>query len=341
MADPDRNTPRNLTPPAAAAELLRDPLSQDFFATLRELQASPDVPAFGTALRPGEEAIRLAQEPALTFAPTSISGASWDEEAGRLEVLLRFTGLLGPNGPLPIHITEYVIDRCRHHQDETLRAFLNIFHHRIYSLFFRAWGLNQPTVDYDREDERRHSLYFRSLVGLCADGAMGRDSVPDAARLYFSGWLGGLSRSPDGLAAILGDFFQVPVAVENFQGVWLALPADSQCRLGASKSTGLLGSTCFLGERVWLNHLKFRLRFGPLHRSDYENLLPGGKAFKQVCDWVRYYVGGEFFWEMQLVMQRSEVDPCQLGVYGRLGWTAWLGTPNPDRDVDDLIVQAS
>lgn len=340
MADSDRNASRAVKQQPAVDELLRNPRRLDFFAVLRELQARADMPAFGRALRPSDEPVRLAQEPSLAFAPASISGARWHEDKQQLELLLRFTGLFGPNGPLPIHLTEYVMDRTRHHDDPTIAAFLNQFQHRIYTLFFRAWALSQPTVDYDRADERRHPFYVRSLIGLGTEGTEDRDSVPDISRLYLSGWLAGLSRSPDGLAAILSDFLGVPVEVRSFQGMWLTLPDDSRCRLGASRSTGLLGQTCFAGDSVWVAHLKFRLRFGPLTREQYERLLPGGETFIQVRDWVRSYLGYEYSWEAQLILQRPHVPACELGGGVRLGWTSWVGEPAADRDVADLIAQA-
>lgn len=341
MANTNGHATNPLTPSATLADLIREPLSHDFFAALRRLQAVLPGPAVGEADRPSEEWARIAQEASLAFAPTTISAATWDETRRKLQLMVRFTGLLGPNGPMPAHLTEYVIDRRRHHDDTALEAFLNVFNHRIFTLFFRAWALNQPTVDYDRPDERLHEFYLRCLLGLGAPGSSARDSVPEAARVYHSGWLTGLSRSPEGLAAILGDFLSLPVAVESFQGMWLELPADSQCRLGASPETGSLGTCCFAGERVWLVHLKFRLRLGPLSRRDYEKLIPGGVAFRQVADWVRYYLGEEFFWEMQLVLRRDEVPSCQLGSGVRLGWTTWIGAPAANRDVDDLVIQAA
>lgn len=341
MADPNRNSSDGVNPSSRFEELLRAPLAHDFFAALRRVQADGSTPAFGTALRPSQESVRLAQEPSLAFAPSAIHRARWEESKQRLELFLQFTGLLGPNGALPIHLTEYVIDRKRHFDDPTLEAFLNLFQHRIYTLFFRAWALNQPVVDFDRADQRRHSFYIRSLLGLGTGGTENRDSVPDAARLFNGGWLGGQNRSADGLSAILTDFLRVPVTVRSFQGTWLELPADSRCRLGASRSTGVLGQTCFAGDRIWVTHLKFRLRFGPLDRTQYERLLPGGEAFQQVRDWIRFYVGEEFSWEAQLILRRTEVPPCQLGAGTRLGWTSWLGEPNANRDIDDLVVQSA
>ena len=341
MADTNRNTTAALMERTGMADLLRDPLAQDFFAIMRDLQADPSMPPIGTALRPGDERVRLLQEPSLGFAPTSISGAKLNAESKRLEVMLRFTGLLGPNGPMPVHLTEYVIERRRHHNDPTLGAFFNIFHHRIFSLFFRAWALNQPATDYDRPDERRHTFYYRSLIGVGTVPPGEHDSVPETARLFFSGWLGGLSRSPDGLGAILSGFLGLPVKVNSFQGTWLELPKDSRCRLGKSPGTGTLGSSCFAGERIWLSHLKFRLQFGPLSWVDYERLLPGGQAHKQVKDWIRFYVGEEFDWESQLILQRDEFVPCRLGGGSRLGWTSWAGTPPTGRNPNDLVLQSN
>lgn len=341
MADSNRNPSTPLRQRPGVTELLSRPLELDFFAIIRRLQAeNDDEPAVGTSLRPAEESARFAQEATLSFPPTSISSAKWNEKRDLLEVVLRFTGLLGPHGPLPAHLTEYVMDRKRHHNDPTIGAFLDLFHHRIFSLFFRAWAVNQPTVDFDRADERRHSFYYRSLIGVGTVPPEEHDSVPDPARLFFSGWLGGLSRSPEGLGGILSEFLGVPVSVTNFQGSWLELQRESRCRLGESRSTGVLGSSCFAGERVWLSHLKFRLRIGPLTWDNYQRLLPGETAFRQVKDWIRFYVGEEFSWEAQLVLRRDEFRPCQLGGGARLGWTSWSGTPEKHRDLDDLILQS-
>lgn len=338
MADPNGHATGSVNPPSGVEELLREPLAHDFFAALRRLQAVLPMPPIGTAQRPGDEPVRFGQEASLAFAPTAISGAKWNAERKRIEMRVRFNGLLGPNGAMPAHITEYVLDRQKHHADGTLGAFLNIFHHRIYSLFFRAWALNQPTADLDRREQSRHVEYLEALIGTALPGTHGRDSIKETARMFYSGWLGGLSRSPAGLAAILSDYLRVPAEVRSFQGMWLELPNDSCCRLGESPSTGTIGSSCFAGSRIWVTHLKFRIRFGPLRWKDYVELLPGGPAFKEVADWVRTYLGEELEWEAQLILRRDEVPPCKLGAGARLGWTSWIGSPAPDRDVDDLIV---
>jgi type VI secretion system protein ImpH len=341
MADPDRNPTAPVSPPPALEPLLRAPQTHDFFVALRLLQTCLRGQPIGTALTPGREEVRLRQSPSLAFAPAAISRAAWDGEKRHVDLRLCFSGLLGPNGPMPLHLTEYVLDRLQHEKDGTLAAFLDVFHQRFYSLLFRAWALNQPTVALEETAAQRHVHYLRCLVGLGTAGATGRDSVPDAAWVYYGGWLAGLSRSPAGLGAILSDYFGVPVEVRSFEGMWLDLPADSRCQLGAARSTGVLGVTCVAGERMWVTHLKFRIRFGPLAWADYERLLPGGAAFRQVSEWVRAYLGEELFWELQLVLRRKDVPACQLGGGRRLGWTTWVGSPPQSADVDDLVLQAA
>jgi len=341
MANPDGAPAAPVNLPAELGALCRNPRGYDFFVALRWLQAHLDMPAIGTARTPAEERARFAQETTMGFAPTAIAGAAWNEEKLRLDLRVCFTGLLGPNGPMPVHLTEYVLDRTNHAKDRTLEDFLNLFQHRIYSLFFRAWALNQPTVDFEREDQRRHVHYFRCLVGMGTGGSEAQENVPDEARLFYSGWLGGMTRSPAGLSAIIADYLQVPVAVRSFQGMWLDLPRDSCCRLGESRTTGLLGTTCIAGERIWIAHLKFRVRIGPLPWRTYEQLLPGGAAHRQIAEWVRTYLGGELFWELQLVLRAGEVPECRLGGNARLGWSAWLGAPPGGRDLDDLVAQAA
>lgn len=341
MAPADWHSSRPVKPPAEFDELLQDPSRMDFFAALRWLQARLEMPSIGTALSPLDERLRFAQDPSLGFAPAAISKAVWDEDKERIELKLCFTGLLGPNGPMPVHLTEYVLDRRNHSHDQTLEAFLNLFHHRIYSLMFRAWSLNQPTVDFEEKNGRRFGEYFRCLVGMGTDGADQQESVPAAANLFYSGWLGALNRSPEGLGAILSDFLGVAVVVHPFQEMWLDLPNDSQCRLGRSRLTGIIGKTCIAGERIAVSNLKFRLRIGPLHWTEYENLFPKGNAFRQVSEWVRTYIGDEFFWEVQLVLRRNELPDCRLGGGVRLGWSTWLGEPAATSEVDDLIVQSA
>ena len=102
---------------------------------------------------------------------------------------MRLFGLLGPNGPLPLHITEYARERMRHAGDQTLSRFLDIFHHRFVTLFYRAWAQAQPHVNHDRPAEDRFASYVGAFVGLLPAAFRERDALPDLAKFFHAGAL--------------------------------------------------------------------------------------------------------------------------------------------------------
>lgn len=325
--------------------LWQEPWAWDFFAALRQIQAAfPAAPRFGQGRRPGQEPVRLGQEPSVVFAPSSIAG--WERgESGRApRLLVHFFGLFGPDGPLPLHLTEYVRDRRRNQRDPTLQRFADIFHHRALALFWRAWAESRPTVSFDRPDDDRFARYVASLAGLGMDAFRDRDAMPDLTKLHFAGHLACQTRHAEGLGDVLSAFFTVPVRVECFIGAWLTLPREDRTRLGggaASAALGGGGGSILLGARVWSRQHKFRLRMGPLSLADYHRLLPGGTSFHRLVAVVRNYAGDTMQWDVNLVLRRDEVPRLELGKAGRLGWTSWIGTRGSDTDAADLFLDAS
>ena len=336
MADGDRT-------PSHALELYQSfaaaPHAYDFFQALRRIEAAnPERPRFGESTRPAEDPVRLGQIPSVIFAPATIAAFSMagEERAARLSTY--FFGMFGPSGALPIHLTEYARDRARNSSDPTFARFVDVFHHRMLSLFYRAWAASQPTVSHDRPERDRFGAYVGSLFGLGLDELGRRDAMPDLAKLHFAGRLANKTRNAEGLRAIIADFFKLPVEIAQFVPEWVSLPAHSLCMLGEAPETGTLGSTATAGARIRVFHHKFRILFGPLDFADYTRLLPGGDSLKRLVPIIRNYVGDEFSWDVNLVLQRDEVPQLRLGAAGLLGWTSWLGTRRSERDADDLLL---
>lgn len=328
---------RDMKAAAFFSALQEHPYRYDFFQALRRIETLfPTKPRFGVASRPADEPVRLAQEPSLSFAPATLSSFQPANDAApyaRMEV--RFFGLLGPNGPLPLHLTEYARERLMHSGDRTFARFLDVFHHRYIAMFYRAWAQAQPTVSLDRPREDRFSSYVGSLLGVGTAGLRNRDAAPDFAKLFYSGLLARHVRNSDGLAALLSGFFHTPVRVEQFVGHWMTLPVRDRTRLAGV--AGSLGGGAMLGSRVWDRQHKFRIWIGPLDLVPYESFLPGGTAIAKIVAWVRQYVNFELDWDLRLVLRAAQVPPIRLGQYGRLGWTTWLGRREPrTADVDDL-----
>lgn len=336
MADPQRSAP---DPVALLEQLGRTPHAFDFFQALRRLEsAHPDKPRIGEAKRPADEPIRLGQEPTLAFAPSTLASLRRrGSRPPRLEVFC--FGLFGPNGPLPLHLTEYARDRLRNHDDPTFARFADVFHHRLLTLFYRAWASLQPAVSYDRPERDRFGEYLGAVFGLGTPALRNRDAAPDLAKLYYAGLLAGPTHHADGLRAMLGDYFGVPVAIEQFVGQWIELSEDNMTRLG-DPDTGALGITAVAGSRVWDVQHKFRIRVGPIGYADYRHLLPGGDSLERLVALVRNYIDDGLNWDLQLVLKKEEVPPLQLGESGQLGWTTWAASAPLDEDADDLMLDA-
>jgi type VI secretion system protein ImpH len=165
-----------------------------------------------------------------------------------------------------------------------------------------------------------------------------RDAMPDAAKLYYAGRLVGQTRHPEGLRAVLSGFFRLPVEVVEWIGHWIALPANCRLRLGQSPTSGVLGISATIGDRIWNCQHKFRIVLGPVDLANYQRLLPGGDSLQRLVALVRNYLGDELLWDVKLILKAAEVPPIQLGMLGQLGWTTWLGGAERRQDADDLCL---
>jgi len=328
------------------AEVSREPYRYDFYQTLRRLECLyAQKPRWGSALRPIDEPVRLGQEPELAFAPAPLAALEFGRDGAPPRLQVRLFGLLGPNGPLPIHITEYARHRLRHAGDPTFSRFLDLLHHRFLALFYRAWAQAQPHVNRDRAGQDRYRVYVGAFVGVSPAALRERDTVTDLAKLFHAGALVRQVRNAEGLAAIIRQFFGVPARIEQFVGHWLRLaPPDRTC---LHRSGGALGAGAVAGARVWDHQSKFRIHLGPLSLKQYEAFLPGTDAaaagggasqLRKLVDWVRFYLCFELDWDVRLHLRRDEVPGLTLGQRGQLGWTTWLGRRHSAADAGDLLL---
>jgi len=330
-----------MTPDEYLQKLQEKPFDHDFLFALRKLETLyPNKPRTGTAARPQDEPVRFGQEPSLAFAPSTISILEPADSKKPPRLLQRFFGFLGPNGALPLHLTEFVRERILHRSDRTLARFFDVFHHRFLALFYRAWAQAQPAVSFDRPREDRFADYVGSLVGIGEASLQRRDAAGDHVKLFFSGWLSRQVRSADGLASILQGYFELPVRVENFVGHWMALPESQRTRLGVRESGAQLGVGAVIGSRVWDRQHKLRIHVGPLTLAQYESLLPSGKSLQSFVAILRQFLCYELDWDAQLSLAAAEVPRTRLGQFGRLGWTTWAGSYQKDVPANDLILDA-
>ncbi len=348
MAITDRTAPDALT------DLRQRAPQYEFFQALRLVDAAHlHLPPLGEAAGPHDEAVRIGFDPALGFAatdfapelpagepaaadPTAVEPAAnvFVTEPDRLRLHSRGLGLLGPNGPLPLSVTEQIRAALLHDKDAAPLHFIEMLQHRLISLFYRAYGQARASVQADRPESDHFSLYLGALFGR-HEAVAGRDAFGDAARLYFTGRYAAATRSAEALEAIIVHEFNVGATVTPFALGWLRLETAAQTALGQPGETSALGVATIAGSRVRDRQCQIHLRLGPMPLFQFEGFLPAGKNFAPLAAMVQEFTRGELFCRLQLVLRRDDVPPTILGQQGRLGHVSWLGQPRAGHDAAD------
>jgi type VI secretion system protein ImpH len=229
-------------------------------------------------------------------------------------------------------------------KDTALRDFLDIFNHRIVSLFYQAWEKYHFWVTYEREGHDRISQCLLDLVGLGTRGLQRRQAVADETFIYYSGLFSLHTRPAQGLKQVLEDYFDVPVEVEQFSGGWWTLDRPSQCRLeGGTTYAEQLGVGAVVGDEVWDPQSSARVILGPLPLRQYLDFLPNGTAYRPLRDLLHFYGNRQVDFEVRLVLRREEVPECELGrvaeAVPQLGWCTWVKSAPFGRDPGDTILR--
>jgi type VI secretion system protein ImpH len=325
-----------------AEKLRREPFSFDFFQAVRLLERFyPERTSVGRFAHPETEVARFAAHPSLAF-PASQIQAMESPEQKPIQMTVNFMGMIGPEGVLPNPYTTLIIERVRAN-DFAVRDFLDIFNHRIISLFYRAWRKYRFDVACEEGERDLFSRHLLSLLGLGTDGLRDRQAVPDDTLIYYAGLLAQRPRSAQALKQILADYFDVPVKIEQFAGGWYRLDRQTQCRLleGSSESEEL-GFGAVVGDEVWNQQSKVRVVLGPLTLERYADFLPHGQSWELLRAWVRFFSNDEWDFEVKLILEREQVPACTLGAEGaagpQLGWVSWVKSVPFGRDPGDTVL---
>jgi type VI secretion system protein ImpH len=335
--------PTAVPPSPVVRRMEREPWSFAFFQAVRLLQRyGADRARPGNFQRPDSEAVRFGSNASLAFPPAEIQ-SSERTKSGQPLLRTNFLGLIGATGVLPTQYTAMIIERLLA-EDASFRDFIDIFQHRLLSLFYRAWEKYAFVVPYERGDADSITPRLFDLIGFGTAGLHNRQEAPDEALIAYAGLLGQFPRSASALEQILSDYFEVPVEVQTFAGTWRRLDPSSWSRLGDGNTRNeQLGAGTVLGDEVWDEQSLVRIRLGPLSLARYQQFLPaaGGRAIRELNALKRFFCGEEVDVEVQLVLDRNEAPRLGLGTGGvepKLGWISWMFTGPLDRDPDETIV---
>jgi type VI secretion system protein ImpH len=250
-------------------------------------------------------------------------------------------GLVGPSGVLPHWYNELARERNRQ-KDFAFTAFLDIFHHRLVSLFYLAWKRYRLTANFRPEARDPLSRDLLSLIGLGTEGLAGRIGVREEDLVYYGGLLSRGVPSAAALEGVVEYFSGTPAQVEQFIPRQIQISPDDQTQLGAANA--LLGVDALCGSWVWDCQSAFRVHLGPMDYGHFVRFLPTGSMSRSVFSLIRYAAGIQFDCDVRVVLERTEVPPFVLGSAEYpplLGWSTWLCTAGFELAEDPAMIVQS
>lgn len=296
-------------------ELEHSPHRFEFFQAIRLLEKkySQDLNEFF------RKVLRFYIKTSLAFPEFSLEKIDIQE---KITVFTQLFGLNTTHGPMAVHYLETFLTDASLNETGLL-DFINIFNHRILALFYQCWKKYRIYLD------TQHRKILSAFTPQATD-----------SYLYYAGIWAQHTRSAEGLAVIVGDYFRVPVEIVQHIGKWLIIPAKDRSCLGSLKGQyHALGQTTLLGRSIWdnLSHIKLILK---IDRYDYfQTFFPEQSSFNVLCERVRSYIQLHYTFDVELQLVSSQVPICQLNQRHRLGWDSWLLSSGERMSVGTVVLK--
>lgn len=280
----------------------------------------PDDPADYNSKIP----IRIRPNNSLGFPPADITGIKETQgDAPGFLITANFLGLYGHSSPLPTFYTEELIDE--ENTDESVsRDFLDIFNHRIFTIFFRCYL--KYNLFFQVMDEKNNSVTERlfCLLGL-GDAQLRKDLEIAFPLCRYIGIIMQYPHSAWGLETILRDAFGgIPVKVIQCSKRTVKISPKQHMKIGVAGS--ILGESSVIGTEMEDRTGKFRLQVGPVTFDDFNSLLPGNPAYKKLAAMTKFYKMDPLDCDVELTLAENECRPACLGStqMSRLGLDSWI-----------------
>lgn len=294
------------------------------FALMRYLHLAYDLKNnIGNEENLYEHPLRFGQDATLSFQEKQVHRVSQMPE--KTKVQIRGFGMLGSNGVLPIHITEASYEKKLHEKNTAFNDFLDIFHHRLISLFYKAWLMSEPVIMLDNGNNKAFSNQIASFVGSAIDQHDKDYEKLAYDQFYYSSLLLNQHMPLDNLQEILNCYFKIPIKIKQNVGQWINSPEHST--IISHHSEHKLGQGLLIGTRYYDITQTFRVVIGPIDIPTYLRFLKNGDLAQQLHTWIHRYIKYNYIFDVELIVDKNKVSPMVVNGLSRLGQTSWIGKP--------------
>jgi len=302
-----------------------------------------------------DEPIRFRPHVSLGFPPSDVRriaalpGVTGDKPLYQLDVT--FMGLYGVSTPLPLHFAVDVLRSVEPYEsplpeqgepvpaDEVpkaagpreatpVRDFLDVFHHRLVSLFYRSWTKYRYDVTFSTPGRDSITDYLLWLIGCSRDYDEAVLGVSPIRLLRYAGLLTQHPGPAVALEGLLDDYWGgFAVQVEQCIGRWVPLAEADLNVLGVCNSS--LGVDLTVGEQVYDLSGAFNVALGPMDWETYLTFLPGQPGFEQTRSLVQFYCSDPLSFTIEVKLREGEIHDMRLSSDEdacRLGYTSWAQT---------------
>jgi type VI secretion system protein ImpH len=287
------------------------------------------------------ECIRFKPEASLGFPASDVVSVEKIDNSGsnlpRFQVTTSFLGLYGTDSPLPDFYTEDIIQADP--DESNVKDFLDIFHHRLSSLFYRCWLKYRYYLQFISDGNDEFSKRVFAFVGMGTPGLTEKLKISPIRLLRYVGLFMQQNHSASALEILLSDYFDgIPVKIEECVGRWVKIDEEDRSALGAKNSQ--LGTKITVGNRVFDRTGKFRVTISISSFKEFTRFLPNGDNFKALKEIIEAFLPSPLDFELELILPGIEVPKPSLEGSMQLGWTSWSASTQPEESVS-VIFQAS
>ena len=305
--------------------IVRNAATMNFFQFCRVLETLAD----GAEEKAVESMVRFRRVKSLSFPSGEIASVEYDAEAELPTVRTTFLGLYGVDAVLP----DYFLNDIATHKDgsESLAAFLDIFNHRITTLFFQAWKKYRYPFLFQNEWQDDLS---RSLLHLIGQGMVnGKFIHPllDSRILGLFSVFYQRTRTKEGIISIVRYLLPfADVTVKEFQPQWVILEKNRE--LGKA-GLRLDGGSASLGSRIKDHSHLIRIEITPDTFENAQLLLPKQTLHQKLLELLKLYLGCRFDASIYLNIKKQWIPQSRLAKKQMLGINTGLGTMHQDKQI--------